>query len=141
VAGRRRWVKAVQGAQLHRCRRTGRWPGEAPGVASSSFSSCSPPPSPLLRAAVAEGRSGLLGFGAKRPRGFLYGGPRACGTAPYVEGGDARRPCHDHAASIRRRWRGVGLGLAARAAGARGKREHAGGCAALSRSWGRRARG
>jgi hypothetical protein len=62
VAGRRRWVKVVQGAQLHRCRCSGaglaelrrRWPSP-PRVAPS-------PPLLLVRWRR-EGEAGRLGFG------------------------------------------------------------------------------
>jgi hypothetical protein len=55
--------------------------------------------------------------------GYLRGDPRGCGAGPDAEGGDNRRPCHGHEARIWRLRRGVGF--AARAAGARGKRERA----------------
>jgi hypothetical protein len=45
-------------------------------------------------------------------RGVLWGDPRACGTGPDTEGGDARRPCHGHTAGIGRLQRGLGLGSA-----------------------------
>jgi hypothetical protein len=59
----------------------------------------------------------------------MGGGSRVCGAGPDTEGGDARRPCHGHAAGIRRLQRGLGFGSAA--AEARGKKERAraGGCA------------
>jgi hypothetical protein len=50
----------------------------------------------------------------------MGGGPRVCGTGPGAEGGDARRPCHGHAAAIGRLQRG--WGLAARVAEAGEKR-------------------
>jgi hypothetical protein len=53
--------------------------------------------------------------------GFLWAGPRACGAGPDVEGGDAQRPCHGHAACIRRLRRGTRV--RARGAGGRGAGE------------------
>jgi hypothetical protein len=53
----------------------------------------------------------------------MGGGPRVCGAGPDTEGGDARRPCHGHAAGIRRLQRGLGFGgVGGRGAGKRGVR-------------------
>jgi hypothetical protein len=62
VAGRCRWVGAVQGVQLRRGHRTGRRPGEAPTAAAASssllgsWSSSSPLSS--TGAVTAEGKIG-----------------------------------------------------------------------------------
>jgi hypothetical protein len=87
----------------------GRRRGEAPAVASVASSSGSSPPllSLLLvqrrRQGVETRMARVLGGG----RGVLMGrDPRACGAGPDTEGGDARRPCHGHAAAIRRLQRG-----------------------------------
>jgi hypothetical protein len=81
VAGRCRWVGAVQGAWQRRGRRTGRRPGEAPGrgggvlllllVLTSSFSSS--------LCGGGERETGASRVWGEAASGFLCGGPRVRG--------------------------------------------------------------
>jgi hypothetical protein len=59
----------------------------------------------------------------------MGGGPRVCGAGPDTEGGDARRPCHGHAAGIRRLQRGLVLGSAGGRGAGEKRRARVGGCA------------
>jgi hypothetical protein len=79
------------------------------GSWSSSSCTAPPPPSLPLSGAVAADREqgcGWLGLRVATSGAFM-GDPRARGAGSDAEGGDARRPCHGHAARIRRLRRGV----------------------------------
>jgi hypothetical protein len=131
VAGRSRWVEAVQGERQRRGHRTGRRPDEAPVVASASSSSSSSPPFPPLLSLPLVWRRrkwrsgcGWLGF-LVAAEGSLYEAPGlecGCGRGflASAPGRVAASRCGGGAARVRVR--------------------SAGGCAALSRSGDRHAR-
>jgi hypothetical protein len=64
------------------------------------------------------------------------GGSRVCGAGSGAEGGDARRPCHGHAAAIERLQRGLGLGSAGGRGGGKVERARAVAAAVAERGQG-----